>query len=228
MLPNELLGVFRLEADDLVEPYLWSDEEFYRYLNDAQDVFVREIGGIADRRSPLTKITYKANEQFKTFDERIMRIKGAFDEDNNVLTVRNLDNFEGPSLVDDYGMRIINGGLDDGRVGPLRYLITDVASRDIQLYPLPDHTGYIRLFVYRRPLEGISLDGKGELEINSQFHLDLLCWVKYKAFLKQDVEAFDGSKAADFRMAFQEAIKQAKKEKSGREDRKRLMAYGGI
>jgi len=206
---------------------LWSNEEFYRYLNEAQDVFVREIGGIADRRSAITKITYKTGDQFKKFDERILRIKGAFDELNNVLTLRNLDNFDTPYKDSDYGTRS-NAGLDDGRTGPVRYLITDVGVDEMQLYPLPDHDGYIRLFVYRRPLEEINIEGEGTLELASQYHLDLLDWVKYKAFLKQDVEAFDGTKAAEFRAMFTGSIAKAKREKSAREDRKRTVAYGGI
>lgn len=226
MTPSELLALFRREVDDLVEPYLWSDEDVYTYLNDAQDVFVRLIGGIADRRSTMTKVSYKTGDQFKKYDERILRIKGAFDEQNNILTVRNLDNFESVYMEDDYGLRV-NAGLEDGRTGNIRYLITDVESNEFQFYPLPDHDGYIRLYVYRRPLEDITGAGS-ELEIPSYHHLNLLNWVKYRAYMKQDVESFDGTKATEFRAAFVDWVTQARKEKAGREDRKRIVQYGGI
>ena len=226
MTPSELLSQFRREVDDLAEPYLWSDEEFYLYLNEAQDLHVRLIGGIADRRSTMTKISYKSGDQFKKYDERILRIKGAFDELNNVLTVRNLDNFESVYLEDDYGMRV-NAGLEDGRTGNIKYLITDVESDEVQFYPLPDHDGYVRLYVYRRPLEEIT-GASSELEIPSHHHLNLLNWVKYKAYLKQDVETFDGTRSAEFRKAFSDWIVDANKEKAAREDRKRTVTYGGI
>lgn len=226
MSPGELLGLFRKEVDDLAEPYLWSDEEFYFYLNEAHSLFIRLIGGIADRRSPMTKITYKTGDQFKKYDPRILRIKGAFDEQNKIITIRNLDNFESGYLEDDYGMRI-NSGLDDGRTGPLKFLITDVEAFEIQLYPIPDHDGFVRLYVYRLPLENI-VNESSEFEIAEPHHLNLLNWVKYKAYMKQDVETFDVAKATDFRQAFSDWLVMARNEKAGREDRKRIVTYGGI
>jgi hypothetical protein len=225
MTPKELLELFRKEADDTTKPYLWSDEEFYYYLNEAQDLHVRLVGGIADRRSPLTKVTYKTGDQFRKYDERILRIKGAFDESNNILTIRNLDNFESGYLEDDYGQRL-NVGLEDGKTGDIKYLVTDVETGEFQLYPIPDHEGWIRLYVYRLPLEEVT--ASSELEIPTFHHLNLLNWVKHKAYMKQDVEAFNMSKATDFRAAFSNWIVEAKKEKSSREDRKRTVSYGGI
>jgi len=225
MTPKELLDLFRKEVDDTAEPYLWSDEEFYYYVNEAQELHVRLIGGIADRRSPLTKVSYKSGNQFKEYDERILRIKGAFDESNNILTIRNLDNFESAYLEDDYGQRL-NIGLEDGRTGAIKYLITDVEAEEFQFYPIPDHDGWIRLYVYRLPLEKVTTSS--EFEISSFHHMNLLNWVKHKAYLKQDVETFDLSKAADFRAAFSNWVAEAKKEKASREDRKRTVSYGGI
>ena len=226
MTPEKLLDLFRREVDDTAEPYLWSDEDFYYYLNEAQEVHVRLIGGIADRRSSLTKVTYKTGDQFKKYDPRILRIKGAFDEDNNIVTIRNLDNFESPYLEDDYGQRL-NTGLEDSRTGSIKYLITDVETEEFQFYPIPDHDGWIRLYVYRLPLEEVAND-KDELEIPSFHHMNLLNWVKHKAYMKQDIEGFDLSKSADFRAAFASWIVDAKKEKASREDRKRTVRYGGI
>lgn len=226
MKTSELLALFRRETDDIAEPYLWSDEEFYIYLNDAQDVFVRLIGGIADRRSALTKLNYKTGDQFKPFDDRILRIKGVQDENNNKVTVQNYDSLETNYLEDDYGRRF-NAGLDDGRTGDIKYVITDVEAGDIQFYPIPDHDGYLKLYIYRRPMKEITGAGT-ELEISSFHHLNLLNWVKYKAYMKQDVETFDQTKARDFRRAFVDGVTEAKTEKAAREDRKRVVQYGGI
>jgi hypothetical protein len=227
MTPSELLSLFRSEVSDVAEPQLWSDEEFYAYLNEAQDLFVRLIGGIADRRSPMTKLTYKTGDQFKKYDDRILRIKGAFDEQNRILGIRNLDNFESRYLEDDYGVNFTNAALDDGSTGSIRFLITDVEANEIQFYPLPDHDGFVRLYVYRRPLEEIT-GGSSVLEISAHHHLNLLNWVKYKAYMKQDVESFEGTRATEFRQAFVDWVVEAKKEKSSREDRKRTVVYGGI
>lgn len=225
MTPTELLELFRLETDDVSEPYLWSDKEFYTYLNEAQEIFVRETGGLSDRRSSLTSITYKVGDQYKKYDERILRISGAQDESNKFIGIRNYDNMSGV-CVDDYG-RHVTEAIDDTLTGPIRFLITDVEAKEIQLYPIPDAAGSLKLFIKRLPLRKV--EGEDSvLEIDSQHHLSLLCWIKYKAFMKQDVETFEGSKAVDFRMMFSEALGRARKEKSAREDRKRTVRYGGI
>lgn len=226
MNPSQLLELFRTEVDDISEPYLWSDETFYTYLNDAQDVFVRMIGGIADRRSVLAKINYNAGDQFKPYDDRILRIKGCWTETNDKVVVQNLDSLEGQYLEDDYGT-LTNAGLDDGKTGSVKYIITDVEAGDMQLYPIPEADGFLRLYLYRRPLKTIS-GASSKLEIPDFYRLNLLNWVKYKAYMNQDVEAFDRSKATDFRRAFVDGVAEAKTEKSAREDRKRVVQYGGI
>ncbi len=223
----ELLELFRLETDDISEPFLWSDAEFFIYLSDAQDTFTRRIGGIADSSSSITKITFKINDTFVKYDERILRIKSAMDDQNRKITLRNSDNFEdNPGMSDDYGS-MVNAGLDDGRTGPLRYLVTDIEEDKIRLYPLPDKAGFIRLYVYRQPLNRI-VNADSILEIQSHHHLALLDWVKYKAFMKQDVETFDQVKAEDMRATFEIYASIATREKATREDRKRTVVYGGV
>lgn len=226
MTPSELLALFRREVDDTVEPYLWSDEEFFAYLNEAQEVHVRLTGGIADRRSPLSRITYKAGDQFKKYDEKILRIQGAWDENNNVITVQNYDSLNAGYLEDDYGRRF-NAGLDDNKTGQIKHLITDVDAGDIQLYPIPDHDGFIRMYVRRLPRDEIT-SLSSELEISSYHHMNLLNWVKFKAYMKQDAETFDGTRAGEFKSAFVDGLSAARRDKEAREDRKRVVQYGGI
>ena len=227
MQPAELLELFRLETDDISEPYLWSDKEFYIYLNDAQTVFIKRIGGIPDSSSAITKITYKINDTLVKYDERILRIKSAKDAYNRNITIRNIDNFEdGSRLSSDYGSQV-NAGLDDGRTGPVRYLVTDIEEDKIRLYPLPDADGYLRLYVSRRPLNSI-VDSESKLEVAEVHHLALLDWVKSKAYMKQDFETFNTGKAKEFIQSFGEYVEGAIKDKRSREDRKRTVQYGGI
>jgi hypothetical protein len=222
MTPTKLLELFRLETDDIAEPYLWSDAEFYIYLNEAQEIFVRETGGLSDRRSALTKISYKIGDQYKKYDSRIIRINGAQDAANKFIGIRNYDNMSGV-ISDDYGKHVLEV-IDDTKTGPIKYLITDVQAKEIQLYPIPDADGSLKMFIQRLPMTEIK-DETGVLEIADQNHLSLLSWVKYRAFMKQDVETFEGTKAADFRSMFAEAVKLAMKEKSSREDRKRTVKF---
>jgi hypothetical protein len=226
MTPEKLYELFRLEVDDIATPYLWSDEEFYAYLNEAQDLHITEIGGIADRSSQFTKITYKAGNKFLNFDPRILRIKGAWNGNNKRIDVVNLDNLEGVAMVDDYGSRSLTG-LDDSLTGPVCAIITDVEEDKMQLYPIPETDGFIKLYVFRRALHEIVFDSE-EFEVAPQYHLNLLNWVKYKAYGKQDVETFDGKKAAEFRTEFTAGVDKAGRDRAARHDRKRVVSYGGI
>ncbi len=45
---QEVFDQFRSDAVDEVAPYLWSDTDVFRYMNDAYSMFVRLTGGIAD------------------------------------------------------------------------------------------------------------------------------------------------------------------------------------
>jgi hypothetical protein len=226
MTLTKLLGLWRREVDDLAEPQFWSDEDFFIYLNDAQDVFVRETGGLADRRSSLTRMTYKIGDQFKKYHPRILRINGAKDADQKFIGIRNFDNIQGAIITDDYGHRGINN-FDDTLTGPLQFIITDVDADDIQLYPIPDADGSLQLFIQRLPLREIE-DEDSILEIKEQHHLELLYWVKYKCYSNQDSEIFDGKKAAEYRSAFDACVVKAKKAIAARVDRKRTVRYAGI
>lgn len=222
MTPTKLLELFRLETDDISEPYLWSDIEFFVYLNEAQEIFVRETGGLSDRRSSLTQISYKAGDQYKKYDARILRINGAQDATNRFIGIRNYDNLNN-IITDDYGKQVLHV-IDDSLTGDIKFLITDVEAKEIQLYPIPTAVGILKLFIQRLPLREIE-DEDSVLEVANQHHLALLNWVKYKAFMKQDVETFDGSKSAEFRAAFSEAVDLARVEKAAREDRKRKVQF---
>ncbi len=226
MSPEKLYDLFRLEVDDIAEPFLWSDEEFFAYINEAQDLHITEIGGIADRSSQFTKITYKTGTKFLTYDPRILRIKGAWNEVNRRIDVTNLDNMNGISQTDDYGARVLFG-LDDTLTGTVSAIITDVEEDKIQLYPIPETDGFIKLYVFRRALHELSYKSE-EFEIAPQYHLNLLNWVKYKAYGKQDVETFDGKKAAEFRIEFALGVKKAWRDREARHDRRRVVSYGGI
>lgn len=226
MNPEKLLELFRLELNDTVEPYFWSDTEFYTYLNEAHDVFIRLIGGISDSSSALTSIKYKTGDKLVKYDERILRIKGARDAANNRITVQNYESFVEGYPSDDYG-NMVNADLDDGLTGTIRYLITDVEDDKIQLYPIPEADGTLYLRIYRTALNDIE-NNRSEFEIPSRHHIHLLHWVKYRALNKQDAETFELGNAEDCKQDFIEYVTIAAREKSSREDRKRVVRYGGL
>lgn len=226
MTPAELLNLFRIEVDDQVEPYLWSDFEFYTYLNEAQNTFTSLIGGIADQSSKITQLNYSIGDEFLPFDERILFVKNARDESNNRVVVQNYNSFIGSYDEDDYG-NVADSDLEDGKTGTIRFLITDVEDNKFRLYPIPDHAGTLKLYTFRLPMAEIT-GPTSELEIATRHHIHLLSYVKYKAMSKQDVETFELGSPQEFYQEFIQYVALAGKEKSGREDRKRTVRYGGL
>ena len=72
-----LLKDLRRGLQDEISPYLWQDEELLSYLNEAQDEFCRETGGIADARSDFLRIVVAAGTEWVDIDPRILKIRSA-------------------------------------------------------------------------------------------------------------------------------------------------------
>lgn len=229
MTPGELLELFRLEVDDDVTPYLWSDDEFYAYLNEAHDLMIRWTGGIEDSTSPLTKLKYKAGEREVSFDERILYIKSIRDGNGNLLESENIETFElsQRGFSDDYGKTNGRRSISDSSTGTPRFLVNDGDANQLILYPLPDADGELRLRV-TRTARGEITGPSDELEIPTHWHIGLLAWVKFRAYRKQDVETFDKDAANNFREDFMEYVRTNTAEKRRREDIPRVVSYGGI
>ena len=72
-----LLKDLRRDLQDEISPYLWQDEELLSYLNEAQDEFCRETGGIADARSDFLHIAVDAGTEWVDIDPRILKVRSA-------------------------------------------------------------------------------------------------------------------------------------------------------
>ena len=79
MNSTEILDRFRLDVDDAEVPYLWSDEEIYKDIDDAQKMFCRLTGGLPDATSvKATRIAYVAGDEWIATDRSILKIRAAF------------------------------------------------------------------------------------------------------------------------------------------------------
>lgn len=226
MTPQELLDLFRIEIQDLAKPPMWSDDEVYKYMTEAQEMFCRLGGGIADSTNSLTRITAVANEPFSEISPRILKIRQATRvSDNQVLDILNFEDFERPSLYNDYGKTVIFKL--DNTTGQVVALIEGMEQDKVRWYYVPSVDQDITLIVYRLPLCA-NLDQNSKLEIHSQHHVNLLHWIKYRAYCKQDAEAYDRGKAEEFKQKFMEYCALAKNEREKREHKYRSLVYGGI
>ncbi len=216
MNSTEIVAEFRRSMSDEVLPYLWSDEEAYLYLDDAQKMFCRLTGGLGDGSSAVTQLAYTAASDWVDTSPLILKIRAAAD----AATGRPVDilNFE--------DMRA-TGRKFDGTLGVPRAIVIGIEENRVRLYPAPAVDGQVNLIIDRLPLKRIT-DSDQKLEIAEQHHIHLIMWMAYRAYSKQDAETMDKRKADSFEARFQAYCFEAKAEKDRAMHKTRTVRYGGI
>jgi len=220
-----LRDLFRSEMRDEATPYLWSDAEIYSYIDDAQKMFCRLQGGIADASSAVTRLSVTAGDVFVPISPLILKIRGARrSADGYDLEILNFEDMQSRRSVDDYGYR--SGYRIDNTVGIVKAIVVGMEANKIRLVHIPQEDQLIDLIVYRMPLVSITA-GRQALEIDEHHHRHLLHWMKHLAHQKQDAETYDRGRSDMFRAEFLAYCDQAKAEREKREHKYRTVVYGG-
>lgn len=221
-----LLNRFRSDVRDLGVPPLWTDADIYSYETDAQNMFCRLTGGLADATSAATTISYLAGDEFCDLSPRILKIRNVRRSDGYTVELLNIEDLDDPRMAGDYGMVMRTYKLDDTQ-GAVRALVVGMEPDKARFLPIPDASGTLRLTLYRLPL--LDITGAGQaLEVQDIHHEHLLLWMKRCAHLKQDAETYDRGKAERFGQEFQSYCMQAKLEKERKEHKHRSVSYGGL
>lgn len=224
MNSTELLDKFRLEVFDTADPYLWSDDEIFEYMDDAQKMFCRLVEGIPDSTSSITQISYAAGDVWAPIDPKVLKIRKVYKLSNydNVQFI----NFEdiGHNITEDY-RRPMYDELDDS-TGEVRQIILGMEMDQVRLVKIPIAADTLQMIIYRLPLTDITGTGI-DLEIHQQHHVHLIHWMKFRAYSKHDAEAFNKGKAEEFEAKFVAYCKQARIEQETRKHKPRTVMYGG-
>lgn len=195
MNTTELLAVFREEVADKALPYLWADALVYTYIDDAQKQFCRDTYGIEDARS--FSITTVAGNEWYAVDPKITQVERMLDSRGDSIPVLTM-----PEATK-RGIRL------DGASGTPIVFIKGLQKGFLRAYPIPSEPLVYALHTRRLP----SLVEPGDdFEIDEQHILNLLLWVKYRAYSNQDVEANDAAKADDFKSRFASYCEKSKTE----------------
>ena len=221
-----LHDLFRSEVRDEVTPYLWSDVEVYSFIDDAQKMFCRLQGGIADASSAITHIDVMAGDVLVPISPLIRKLREARrSADGYDLEILNFEDMQSHRPVDDYGYR--SGYRIDNTVGIVKAIVVGMETNKIRLVQIPQEDQSIDLIVYRMPLVPITAAGGQQLEIDEHHHRHLLHWMKHLAHLKQDAETYDRGRSDMFGAEFLVYCDQAKVEREKREHKYRTVGYGG-
>lgn len=193
---SELLTIIRVDylsdtfsgwesASDVEQEdqFLWTNATLLRYLTEAQRQACNRTDFLFDDETYF--ITLVAGSPTYAISSNITRIEQATLEDKTVqhLSKKQLES-EFPRWRTDSGIGTKSA----------KYVIR---GRKLRMYPIPDANDagkIVYLDTYRLPLDPIESTGD-ELEIPEEFHRDLIWWVLYEAYSKQDADGYDPKRA---------------------------------
>lgn len=223
---GELIEAWRADVLDDVEPYLWSQTEAVRYAEAAYRRFVRLTGGIHDFTSPLTRVDIVAGEELAAVSPLILRFdKAQRESDGREITIANWTD-QALMRRDDYGVSSFL--YNDRAPGEVRYMVIGGEVGKVKWVSPPAADDVALLQVYRLPLEHIVDETHTLSEVNEDYHIHLLDWMKHLAYLKRDTETYNKRASDEHRAAFIQSCAEAKAEMDRYRSKVRVVQYGGL
>jgi len=176
------------EKDD---QFLWKDSALLRYLSEAQRQSCNRTDFLFDDET--CTVTLVAGSPTYALSNRITRIEQVTFDEKTVLHRSKIQlQMEQPRWRTDTGMT--------GET--TKYTMR---GHKIRFYPIPDAIDAdkkVYFDTYRLPLEDITATSD-DLEIPEEFHKDLIWWVLYEAYSKQDADAYDSKRADRYLAQFE-------------------------
>lgn len=216
--PADIVAQFRVEIDDAAQPYLWSDDEFAEYLDDAQKKFCRDGVGVAD----VITVGLVEGTEWYAKPPQITKIRGA---EYTTPAWRHT-----PLQVVEYEHFRRAGCRFDTRPGRTRQLVTGMRQNYFRATPVPHMDAVADLVVYRMPLVSITgdnLDG-AEFEIQDHFVQGLKKWMFARAYRKHDSDTFDPTKAEGYEKEFAEFCFVSARQQEKADRVVGVVEYGGL
>lgn len=184
MTLEEMILLYRAQADDKAEPYLAEDELLTLYANEAQTEACRRAELLRDSASAICTPTVTVGSDVITVDNRIVRILKA------TVNGRQVGIVSGEHMD-----AMAPNWQDDGATGTPTNLIEGVSTGKLHLWPRPDAPCAVRLTVQRLPLKSMMSDAD-KPEIRPELHAALVDWMVHRVFSQQDGELYNPGKAS--------------------------------
>jgi hypothetical protein len=223
---TDLYSLFRSDVRDMAQPYLWSDDEVYAYMNDAYLMYFRYIGGIGDVTSSITQLSYSAGDMYTDISPTILQVRAAYRvSDERELTLINFQDV-GMTLQYDYGVaRNMRLSSEEGTVTAM---IIGMEPNKVRWVKVPDADDTVQLHVFRLPDHQITAADQEFVDLDERHHIHLLEGMKARAYMKQDAETFNPKLAAANDAAFREYCEMSRLEWERYKHKPRTTRYGGI
>jgi len=221
---DDLIGQFRTQMDDNVEPYLWDEDRIIEWIDEAQKVFAEKtrIFKGSEEISVLVASGGDVTIPDYVLETRRAKISGQIVP----LDIMNFNDISRGSIVNDYG---INWTSDwEESTGTPRALISDYEKDTVRLVPKPVVDGTLTIYYYRYPLKDIT-QSSSKLELTDTRHQRLLVvYARAMAYGDHDADVYDpraeASKMEEFHSKADEMANQIKRKTR----RGGTVRYGGL
>ena len=188
----QLIASFRIDADDSVAAYLWSDAAITDWLNEAQaEAAIR--GRLLHESDNALVCQIAVSAGVSTYPLHA----SVFEIDHLAFKLAGQSTRTPVNLVSREEMDSLRPDWRDEST-PVRHAIQGDTS--IRIAPAPDAPGTLLLEGFRLP--AVMTTGANSPEINAAHHRHLIHWALHRAFSKPDAETIDPTRAALAETAF--------------------------
>jgi len=186
-----VLSAVRSDLFDAVEPYLWSDADLLRYMDEGHRRFLNDTGGVRDSSSPSLTLTLAAGSN------RIRRPAAIIRLEEIVLV----------------GHHKLHPGKDRApavqTVGRPRHYFVNEDDKYLVFDHLADQDYQVQLHVLRGAIDTIdSVDA--DFDVKDEYLPVVAHWVRYRAYGKPDAETMDVRARDAAKAAYDEEVAKAK------------------
>lgn len=197
MTGSELLSYIRTDIlRDAVTPYLWSDSLIYRRLSEAQQIHARRTYSITDNTPTITTVIGTTSYTLAA----------------GTLFVLSARISTKATELKDYTHKAIPSHLASSTGEPSIYTL-DESIGLIRFYPVPEAVVTVNLRVARLPTNDVSsTQSSSQLEIPSQYHLDLAEYVAWRCLQDNDVDGQNEKAAQRHKRDWDFRVSDAKRE----------------
>ena len=233
--PAELLVLFREDVDDQSggvggADFLWSDSEFYRYLDRAQKEFVRRTKILKTATvTAITDIVVTATDPLVTPDANVLHpVRAKLLLETSPLTIVPFEEVDQGFRTNDYGFQLSTNW--EIATGTPRLLITNWDETVWRLVPIPVRNDTLKLIATYLPVTDITAATKDAAPavpiLDDQ--LILMDYVKYLAYRKQDADVYDLTLSDTFLDSFTRDTNDRKIALKLKRHQSQSVRYGGI
>ena len=227
MNTGDLYKLFRSEIRDEIEPFLFTQTEVLRYMDEAQLEFCKRGMGIADvRNTDVVDVPVVAGEEYADIHQAILTIRTA-ELLSSRMPLRIWNNLETLTSTVGYGSQSVPSTVYAHAPGPLHGMVIGEEENVVRWVNIPTANDTVRLSVYRLPIEPIT-GLVQDFEIRTEHHFTLLYWMKHLAFSKQDADTFDPKGAATAGDTFLARCEDARLAWERYKHKPRTIKYGGL